>query len=85
MTLFGGLFDKEGMVKATIETCLETISAELGCKLTELFIMIKPTRDEFSEDEKEINVKFWIYKIEEGKPKLVREISLSEILGDEDE
>lgn len=83
--MFGNIFDKEGMVKATIETCLETISEKLSCKPTELFIMIKPTRDEFSEEKDENNFKCWIYKTEEGKPKLVREISLSEILGDEED
>jgi hypothetical protein len=76
MSLLGGLFDKEGMVKATIEGCLENVAEELQCKATELFIMIKPTDEEF-------NFKCWIYKVDVS-PKLVREISLKEILGDED-
>lgn len=80
MGLLDGLFDKEGMVSNTIESCLENVAEELGCKLTELFIMIKPTSDDFSEDGK--NFKNWIYQLKDGKPTLVREISLKEILGD---
>jgi hypothetical protein len=75
MNLLGGLFDKEGMVKATIETCLENIAEELECKATELFIMIKPTDEEF-------NFKCWVYKMVEGNPKVIRQITLKEILGD---
>lgn len=74
MGLFDGIFDKEAMVKTTIEGCLENVAEELGCKATELFIMIKPTDDEF-------NFKCWIYRID-GSPKLIREISLKEILGE---
>jgi hypothetical protein len=74
MGLLDGLFDKEGMVKTTIESCLENVAEELNCKATELFVMIKPTNEDFE-------FKCWIYKVE-GSPKLVREISLKEILGD---
>lgn len=83
MSLLNGLFDKEAMVKATIEECLENVAEELGCKKTELFIMIKPTTDEFSDEKDANNFKNWIYKIVDGSPKIVREISLKEILGDE--
>jgi len=78
MDILGGLFDKEGMVAGTIENCLETLSEELGCKKTELFIMIKPTNDEFDDDN--TNFKNWVYQMVDGKPKLIREISLAEIL-----
>jgi hypothetical protein len=37
--------------------------------------MIKPVDDTFT-------MRFWVYKIEEKGPKLVREISLAEVLGD---
>lgn len=80
MGLLDGLFDKEGMVSNTIENCLGEVANELECKPTELFIMIKPTTDNFSEDGK--NFKNWIYQMKDGKPTLVREISLKEILGD---
>jgi hypothetical protein len=76
MSLLGGIFDKEGMVKATIEDCLQNVSEELECLPTELFIMIKPINSE-------IEFKCWIYKIGvNGSPKLIREIPLKEILGD---
>lgn len=78
MDIFGGLFDKEGMVSNTIENCLENLSEELGCKKTDLFIMIKPCKDEF--DETSLNFKNWVYQMVDGKPKLIREISLKEIL-----
>lgn len=80
-----GLFDKEGMVRATIETCLEDVAQKMECKPTELFIMIKPTKDEFTDEKNVDNFKCWLYKMIEGKPTLQREISLKEILGDEDE
>jgi hypothetical protein len=80
MDILGGLFDKEGMVAGTIENCLETLSEELECKKTELFIMIKPTCDEFTDDKDSKNFKNWVYQMIDGKPKLIREISLAEIL-----
>lgn len=76
MSIFGGLFDKEKMVRDTITGCLEELAIELGCSFNELFIMIKPTNDSYE-------FKCWVYKIEDGKTKLVREITLKEILGDE--
>ena len=74
--LLGGLFDKNKIVHDTIQTTLENVSEELNCKFNELFIMIKPI-------DKTFTMKFYIYKIE-NSPKLVREITLSEILGDEE-
>ena len=75
MGLLDGLFDKEAMVKTTIESCLEDVAMELACKATDLFIMIKPLNEDF-------DFKCWVYKID-STPKLVRQISLKEILGDE--
>ena len=80
MGLFDGLFDKEQMVSNTIENCLENVANELQCSKTEVFIMIKPTTDDFSDDGESKNFKNWVYQIVDGKPKLIREISLSEIL-----
>jgi len=82
MGLLDGLFDKEAMVKNTIENCLENLAMELQCKPTELFIMIKPTVAEFSDETDANNFKNWVYRIENGSPKLIREITLKEILGD---
>lgn len=83
MGLLDGIFDKEGMVKATIDDCLQNVAEEQFCKLTEIFIMIKPIADEFSDDVGNDNFKCWIYKMVNGSPKLVRAISLKEILGDD--
>jgi hypothetical protein len=74
MGLLDGFFDKQKMVSDTIEACLEEVAIELQCTHQELFIMIKPTNEK-------MQFKCWIYKITEGNPKLVREITLEEILG----
>ena len=71
--LMGGLVDKEQITYDTIQTTLEDVAEELGCNYKDFFIMIKPTNDDF-------NMKFFIYKLENGVPKMVREITLKEIL-----
>jgi hypothetical protein len=77
--LLGGLFDKEKIVRETIQSALENVAEELGCGHKELFIMISPTNAEF-------DFKCYIYKVTPNTPpKLVREISLKEILGGEDD
>ena len=73
--LLGGLIDTQKIVHDTIQTTLEKVSHELQCSHNELFIMIKPVNETFT-------MKFYIYKLEEKGPKLVREIPLSEVLGD---
>lgn len=78
MGLLDGFFDKEKLVTQTIESCLEEVAIELGCTHDQLFIMIKPVNDKFS-------FKCWVYKIDGAEKKLIREISVKEILGDEDE
>jgi hypothetical protein len=86
MGILDSLFDKEAMVSNTIENCLENLAEEMKCSKTELFIMIKPTRDEFTDGEEkgdnssQKNFKNWVYRIVDGKPKIIREISLTEIL-----
>ena len=82
MGILDNLFDKEAMVKNTIENCLENLAMEMQCKATDLFIMIKPTTAEFSDENNANNFKNWVYRIENGSPKLIREITLKEILGD---
>lgn len=72
--LLENLFDKEQIVSDTIQDTLERISVELGCPFNELFVMIKPYDSDY-------NFKCYIYSLSESKPKLVREIPLSEILG----
>ncbi len=71
--ILGNIFDKEKMVKDMIQSTLEDVAEELGCKHDELFIMIKPTTAEF-------DFKCYIYK---GLPPVcVRQITIKEILGD---
>lgn len=72
--LLGGLINTEQIVHDTIQTTLENLSEEMNCEYKDLFIMIKPVDDTFT-------MKFWVYKLEEKGPKLVREIPLSEVLG----
>lgn len=72
--LLGGLINTEQIVHDTIQTTLENLSEEMNCEYKDLFIMIKPVDDTFT-------MKFWVYKIEEKGPKLVREIPLTEVLG----
>jgi hypothetical protein len=71
--LLGGLIDTEQIVHDTIQSTLENVAEELNCTHKELFIMIKPIDESFT-------MKFYIYKIEQS-PKLIREITLKEILG----
>ena len=77
--MLGGFFDKEAIVRETIQGTLVNVSEELGCDQNELFIMIKPFNEDF-------DFKCYIYKVAKGSnPALVREISLKEILGDEED
>jgi hypothetical protein len=74
--LLGGIFDKEQMTHDTIQECLGGLSQEMGCGYEDFFVMIKPTDSEF-------NMRFYIYKLENKVPKMVREIALKEILSKE--
>jgi hypothetical protein len=75
--MLGGLINTEQIVHDTIQNTLEKLSHELNCEFNELFIMIKPLDETFT-------MRFWVYKLENNRgPKLVREIPLSEVLGDE--
>lgn len=71
--LLGGLIDKEKITHDTIQSTLENVAEELSVSHKELFIMIKPIDETFT-------MKFYIYKLETAGPKLVREITLKEIL-----
>ena len=73
--LLCGLIDKEQITHDTIQTTLEKLSEELDCSFSDLFIMIKPVDETFT-------MRFWVYKLSEKGPKLIREIPLSEVLGD---
>lgn len=82
MRLLGGLFDTQGTVKTTIESCLENVAEELNCSYKELFIKIVSKNENFEPE-------FHIYRTKpyediEKTPalKFVRVITLKEILGD---
>lgn len=75
--LLGGLVDKEKLTHDTIQDTLENLSEELGCTHKDFFVMIKPVDETYT-------MKFYVYKFENGVPKIVREISLKEVLGIED-
>ncbi len=72
--ILGNIFDKEKMVQDMIQSTLEDVAIELGCKPNEFFLMIKPTTEEF-------DFKVHIYK---GNTH-VRQITIKEILGDSEE
>ena len=70
--------DKEKITHDTIQTTLENVGEELKCEAKDFFIMIKPIMVEDS-----MEMKFYIYKLENGSPKPIREMTLKEILGSE--
>ena len=72
--LLGGLIDKEQITHDTIQETLEKLSIELQCSYKDFFVMIKPTDETYT-------MKFYVYKMENNVPKIVREISLKEVLG----
>ena len=71
--MLNGLVDTEKLTHDTIQTALEELAIEMKCSHTEFFIMIKPVNDKF-------NMKFYVYRLMNGVPKIVREITLREIL-----
>lgn len=72
--LLGGLVDKEKATRETITNSLEDFAEELGVDHNNLFITIKPVNDKFG-------FVVHLYKIEDGKPKVIREVPLKEITG----
>lgn len=71
--LLKGVFDSEKAITETITTTLQNLSEELGCQYNELFVMIKPVNEAMEH-------KFWVYRVNNGKPEIVREIPIKEIL-----
>lgn len=71
--LLKGLIDSEKLITDKIQDTLMNLSEELGVTHKDLFVMIKPV-------DAECNFKLWVYRIEGGKPTVVREILLTEIL-----
>jgi len=74
MSLLGGLFDKEQMVKDTIQETLENIGDFLQTEEKNFFVIIKPKED--------YAPGFYLYKTESGKQTFVKELSIKQVLGD---
>lgn len=80
--MFGGLFNKEEMVKDTINDLLKDLKEELGCSDDGLFVMIKPIKDEKGEAQP----RFMLYSLASGpSPKYIRDLTIKEVLGEEEE
>jgi hypothetical protein len=79
--LLGGLVsdeDKANAIKDVIQDALEDVAEQYKLSHEELFFMIKPVSAKF-------DFGIWIYKIESPKPTMLREISLKEILGSDEQ
>jgi len=74
--LMGEFVNKEQITFNTIQATLENVAEELGCNYKDFFIMIKPVNGNFE-------MRFDIFKTENGKPNFIREITLKEILSSE--
>lgn len=74
--MLGSLFNVEKITHDTIKDTLVDLSQELECEYADFFIMIKPK-------DADCNMQFFVYKMEAGVPKFVREIMLKEILNTE--
>lgn len=70
--------DKEDITFKTIQKTLKNLSEELNCSYKELFIMILPCKEDFS-------MKFYVYQITPTERKYIRDISLKEVLGIEED
>ena len=71
--MLNGLVDTEKLTHTTIQSALEELAIELKCSHKDFFIMIKPYDSKY-------NMKFYVYIMDVGVPKLIREITLREIL-----
>jgi ABC-type Zn2+ transport system substrate-binding protein/surface adhesin len=72
--LLGGLIDKEKATRETITNSFEDFAEELAVNHKDLFITLKPINDKFE-------FVVHLYKIENGKPTVIREVPLKEITG----
>ena len=71
--MLNGLVDTEKLTHDTIQTALEELAIEMKCSHSDFFVMIKPADEKY-------NMKFYVYRLHNGVPKLEREIPLREIL-----
>lgn len=76
--MISGLVDVKGQVASVIQNFLKKIAEEENLAFDNLFVMIRPSDAEF-------NLKFFIYTIKPGQaPKLLREVTLDEILNSDE-
>ena len=75
--LLGGLVDKKKIIKEYLENAIEDTAEELNIKPNELFIMIKPIKNDTNE------FKVYLYKTD-GQV-YVREMALKEFVGETDD
>jgi len=83
--ILGGLFNKEEMINETLRNTIEDVAEELNCDAKQISIMIDASEPQKDEKGNEIEYSFtcFVYQSSEGKRKRIREITLTEILGDE--
>jgi len=75
----GNLFDKEAATKEIVQSSLKDVAEELGVSYKDLFFMIVPVNDNFDH-------KYFVCKWGDNNlPVKVREITLKEILGEQEE
>tara|TARA_R110000751_G_scaffold16709_3_gene52608 strand:- start:513 stop:752 length:240 start_codon:yes stop_codon:yes gene_type:complete len=74
--LLGSLIDKEKAITGSIQNVIEDVAEELSCKPKDIFIMIKPTGNNF-------DFTVYLYKIkQESAPICVRVMQMSEFTDD---
>ena len=74
--ILGGLIDKEKAITVSIQNVIEDVAEELSCMPKDIFIMIKPTGNDF-------DFKVFLYKInEKTAPVCVRIMQMSEFTND---
>lgn len=79
--MFGSLFDKEQITKDTIQVALQSVAEELNVDKKpdfhkEFFISIMPADGEY-------NFRCFIMQKVNNAPKMIREITVAEIVGED--
>ena len=72
--LLGGLVDKKKIIKEYLENAIEDTAEELNINPNELFIMIKPIKNDTNE--------FKVYLYKTDGTEYVREMALKEFVGE---
>jgi len=77
--MFGALFDMEGQVSDTITSALEKFQEETQLPFEKLFILIRLSKPDEDGERKPVFV--LCTPSPEGKPSVIRTVTLKEILG----